>query len=218
MTMTSDAIDEYATCMAVAPAHGLDAALRRYVEGGPVVVGHHTGCVLVAAGFVANTATTATMIARGSGILFVAMERQMLRELRIPEMASDPTSLCPGCHVAVDAAEGIGTGISAGDRAETIRRLADPAGKPEHVKRPGHVIPVAGDLKVGAVPTAPQVVLTFASLAAAHPRVAAFTSLVSELDPCGVATPAEGAQMAAEYDWPYVSAGAVTTAYYWTAC
>ncbi|MET0493412.1 MAG: bifunctional 3,4-dihydroxy-2-butanone-4-phosphate synthase/GTP cyclohydrolase II [Actinoplanes sp.] len=44
--------------------------------------------------------------------------------------------------VTVDAREGIGTGISAADRAHTIRLLADPAAGPQDFVRPGHVLPL----------------------------------------------------------------------------
>jgi 3,4-dihydroxy 2-butanone 4-phosphate synthase/3,4-dihydroxy 2-butanone 4-phosphate synthase/GTP cyclohydrolase II len=47
-------------------------------------------------------------------------------------------------HVSVDLAAGSGTGVSAHERAATIRRLADPAAGPADFLRPGHVFPLAG--------------------------------------------------------------------------
>ncbi|GAB3679333.1 bifunctional 3,4-dihydroxy-2-butanone-4-phosphate synthase/GTP cyclohydrolase II [Actinocorallia lasiicapitis] len=44
--------------------------------------------------------------------------------------------------VTVDASEGVSTGISAADRAHTIRLLADPATVPSDLRRPGHVVPL----------------------------------------------------------------------------
>ncbi|GIJ75182.1 bifunctional 3,4-dihydroxy-2-butanone-4-phosphate synthase/GTP cyclohydrolase II [Virgisporangium ochraceum] len=44
--------------------------------------------------------------------------------------------------VTVDARDGIGTGISAADRAYTIRLLADPSTRPTDLSRPGHVVPL----------------------------------------------------------------------------
>ncbi|MEO3783436.1 bifunctional 3,4-dihydroxy-2-butanone-4-phosphate synthase/GTP cyclohydrolase II [Actinocorallia sp. B10E7] len=44
--------------------------------------------------------------------------------------------------VSVDAAEGVSTGISAADRAHTIRLLADPGTVPSDLRRPGHVVPL----------------------------------------------------------------------------
>src|ERR1043165_594571 len=45
-------------------------------------------------------------------------------------------------QVSVDAARGISTGISAGDRAQTIRVLADPRSMPEDLRKPGHIFPL----------------------------------------------------------------------------
>ena len=47
-------------------------------------------------------------------------------------------------HVSVDLAAGTGTGVSAHDRAATVRRLAHPDARPEGFLRPGHVFPLAG--------------------------------------------------------------------------
>ena len=44
--------------------------------------------------------------------------------------------------VTVDLKDGVTTGISAGDRARTIRALADPSSKPGHFCRPGHIFPL----------------------------------------------------------------------------
>ncbi|MCA2217534.1 bifunctional 3,4-dihydroxy-2-butanone-4-phosphate synthase/GTP cyclohydrolase II [Jidongwangia harbinensis] len=71
----------------------------------------------------------------------------------LPEAEADRLDLPPQFHtnqdrrgtaytVTVDAREGIGTGISAADRAHTIRLLADPATRPTDLTRPGHVVPL----------------------------------------------------------------------------
>ena len=44
--------------------------------------------------------------------------------------------------VTVDAREGISTGISAADRARTLRMLADPATQPADLRKPGHICPL----------------------------------------------------------------------------
>lgn len=46
-------------------------------------------------------------------------------------------------HVPVDLASGIGTGVSAAERAATVRRIADPRSRPSDFLRPGHVFPLA---------------------------------------------------------------------------
>jgi 3,4-dihydroxy 2-butanone 4-phosphate synthase/GTP cyclohydrolase II len=47
--------------------------------------------------------------------------------------------------VTVDAADRLTTGISASDRAHTLRVLADPATRPEGLTRPGHILPLRAD-------------------------------------------------------------------------
>ncbi len=44
--------------------------------------------------------------------------------------------------VSVDVREGTTTGISASDRAATVRAMADPAARPEQFRRPGHIVPL----------------------------------------------------------------------------
>jgi 3,4-dihydroxy 2-butanone 4-phosphate synthase/GTP cyclohydrolase II len=63
--------------------------------------------------------------------------------LGLPRMVErNEDSLRTDYTVTVDASSGITTGISASDRAETFRRLADPASTPSSFIRPGHVLPV----------------------------------------------------------------------------
>ncbi|HZM76432.1 MAG TPA: bifunctional 3,4-dihydroxy-2-butanone-4-phosphate synthase/GTP cyclohydrolase II [Candidatus Limnocylindrales bacterium] len=72
--------------------------------------------------------------------------------------------------VTVDAREGISTGISAADRAHTIRMLADPATKPSDLARPGHVVPLRA--KAGGVLRRPghtEAAIDLAQLAGLNP-------------------------------------------------
>ena len=55
---------------------------------------------------------------------------------------SRPGVGAPEYAVTVDSAEHVTTGISAADRARTIRMVADPASKPDDFHRPGHVVPL----------------------------------------------------------------------------
>ena len=84
------------------------------------------------------------MAARARGLICVAMEGDFLDRLRIPPMVdqnTDPHSTA--FHVSVDAFRHVSTGISAADRAQTIRQLVDPRSKAEDFRRPGHVFPLA---------------------------------------------------------------------------
>lgn len=99
--------------------------------------------------FAADVATTAQLafaIRHSSGLVHAAMPSFLLDKLRIPDQpvfASEDSRL--SFTVAVDAANGIGTGISAHDRARTLRVLADGSSVPDDLVRPGHVMPVRCD-------------------------------------------------------------------------
>jgi 3,4-dihydroxy 2-butanone 4-phosphate synthase / GTP cyclohydrolase II len=83
------------------------------------------------------------MVRYCSGIICVPMESERLEQLDIPLMAranSDPMGTA--FTISVDAREGTTTGISAADRARTIRALIDPATRPEDLARPGHIFPL----------------------------------------------------------------------------
>ncbi|HET7650134.1 MAG TPA: 3,4-dihydroxy-2-butanone-4-phosphate synthase [Gammaproteobacteria bacterium] len=78
-----------------------------------------------------------------SGIICLPMTAERLEELRLPQMVSDNTeSHRTAFTVSVDYKHGTTTGISAQDRARTIRALADPSAKPSDFSRPGHIFPL----------------------------------------------------------------------------
>jgi len=84
------------------------------------------------------------MAAEGRGLVCVPMTAARLAALRIDPMVacnSDPAGTA--FHVSVDARFGTTTGISASDRAATIRALADPHSDADDFSRPGHVFPLA---------------------------------------------------------------------------
>ncbi|HEX2235739.1 MAG TPA: bifunctional 3,4-dihydroxy-2-butanone-4-phosphate synthase/GTP cyclohydrolase II [Actinomycetota bacterium] len=85
----------------------------------------------------------AFMVRHCSGIICVPLEAERLRELQLPLMAPDNSdTMGTAFTVSVDAARSTTTGISARDRATTIRTLIDPDAKPEALRRPGHVFPL----------------------------------------------------------------------------
>lgn len=98
---------------------------------------------LVMAADAATAETLAFMVNHTSGVICVPMLGEDLRRLEIPMMVGrneDPKGTA--YTVSVDAREGVSTGISAADRARTIRVLADPASGAQDVGRPGHVFPL----------------------------------------------------------------------------
>ncbi|MGB0417029.1 MAG: 3,4-dihydroxy-2-butanone-4-phosphate synthase [Coraliomargarita sp.] len=83
------------------------------------------------------------MILHARGLICVPMLGHQLRRLGINPMASENReSHQTDFAISVDAAEGITTGISAYDRAETIRILGDPNAHPDMLVQPGHVFPL----------------------------------------------------------------------------
>jgi len=83
------------------------------------------------------------MIRNGTGILCVPMTEEDLSRLGIDPMVREQEDVHRTAFaVSVDARKGVTTGVSARDRARTIRRLADPCAKPRDLVRPGHVFPL----------------------------------------------------------------------------
>ncbi len=83
------------------------------------------------------------MAKHGRGLVCVAMTPSRLDELDLHPMVAENTApLGTNFTVSVDAREGITTGISAMDRARTVRLLIDPKTKPNDLARPGHIFPL----------------------------------------------------------------------------
>lgn len=83
------------------------------------------------------------MLKHARGVLCAPITLSRAAELDLPHQVSDNTSvLGTPFTVTVDKLEGCTTGVSAHDRAETIRALADPASRPETFGRPGHINPL----------------------------------------------------------------------------
>lgn len=97
------------------------------------------GDLVMAAQF-AEVGTIAFFVSNTSGMIGVAMPEHRCDELDLPPM----TTVVDGSAVSavtVDASPPIGTGISARDRARTIRVLASPTSVSGDLSRPGHVLP-----------------------------------------------------------------------------
>ena len=78
-----------------------------------------------------------------SGVICVPMTGERLSQLELPQMVTrNEARLGTAFTVTVDAREGVTTGISAADRARTIRLLADPATKAHDLGKPGHIFPL----------------------------------------------------------------------------
>ncbi|MGF6886157.1 3,4-dihydroxy 2-butanone 4-phosphate synthase/GTP cyclohydrolase II [Nocardia sp. GAS34] len=125
----------------------IQAAVAALAGGGPVLVvddedRENEGDLLLAAEL-ATAQTVGFLVRHTSGVLCVPMPGEDLDRLALPPMTAvneDPKGTA--YTVSVDAAAGITTGISAADRAHTMRLLADPRTTPGDLTRPGHVFPL----------------------------------------------------------------------------
>jgi 3,4-dihydroxy 2-butanone 4-phosphate synthase/GTP cyclohydrolase II len=122
-------------------------ALETLKAGKPVLVVDHRsreneGDAIMAAQF-ASPEWIAWMVKHTSGFLCAPMAESLANRLELPLMTnSNQDRYRTQYTVSVDAAHGVTTGISAADRAETLRVLANPESMPAHLIRPGHVIPL----------------------------------------------------------------------------
>ncbi|MBS1891579.1 MAG: 3,4-dihydroxy-2-butanone-4-phosphate synthase [Actinobacteria bacterium] len=109
------------------------------------------------------------MLDAGGGIFSVVLTAERCQELRVPEQTPRDLPAARGSRrigVSVDAREGTTTGISAGDRANTARAVADPATRASDLVVPGHVPPlIAADAGVFAVRGVPEAALDLVRLA-----------------------------------------------------
>ena len=133
----------------------IETAIAQLQAGKPVIVTdsadrENEGDVVMAAELV-TTEWLAWTIRHTSGFLCAPMTNERANELDLPLMVSEnQDSRRTAYTVSVDAAESVTTGISARDRAETLRVLANPASGPGDLIRPGHIIPlraVAGGVR-----------------------------------------------------------------------
>ena len=125
----------------------IESAIRDIAAGKMVIVTddearENEGDLVMAASKVTPEAIN-RMTLHARGLICVPMLGHQLRRLGISPMAMENReSHQTDFAVSVDAADGITTGISAYDRAETIRILADPAAQPDMLVQPGHVFPL----------------------------------------------------------------------------
>ncbi|MBG6088343.1 bifunctional 3,4-dihydroxy-2-butanone-4-phosphate synthase/GTP cyclohydrolase II [Actinomadura viridis] len=125
----------------------IEEAVADIAAGRPVVVvddedRENEGDIIFAASAATPELLTFT-IRHTSGVICVPMEGADLDRLQIPLMTAQNTErLRTAYTVSVDARDGVSTGISAADRATTIRLLSAPATRPDELVRPGHVFPL----------------------------------------------------------------------------
>ncbi len=83
------------------------------------------------------------MATHARGLICLAITEEQVSRLNIPLMVSDPNAkFKSNFTVSIEAAEGVTTGISAFDRAQTVRAAADPTSTSCDVVTPGHIFPL----------------------------------------------------------------------------
>jgi len=125
----------------------IPTALDALRAGRPIIVAdnesrENEGDVIIAAGL-ATQEVLAWMVRNTSGFICAPMTNERADRLDLPVMVVKNEDVRGTNYtVSVDAATGVTTGISAGDRAHTLRVLADMTSAPSDLHRPGHIMPL----------------------------------------------------------------------------
>jgi 3,4-dihydroxy 2-butanone 4-phosphate synthase/GTP cyclohydrolase II len=125
----------------------VEQALETLKAGKPVLVVDHRnreneGDAIMAAQF-ASPEWISWMVKHTSGFICAPMAESLANRLELPLMTNNNQDRYRTQYtVSVDAAAGVTTGISATDRATTLRILASQDSQPGHLIRPGHIIPL----------------------------------------------------------------------------
>jgi len=157
------------------PFDSVESAVADIAAGRMVIVTdderrENEGDLIMAASKVTDEAI-GVMIRHCSGIVCVPTTGEVLQKLGLaPMVANNRDKHRTDFAVSVDAAVGVTTGISAADRARTIRILGDASSTPENLTRPGHVFPLRA--RPGGVLERPghtEAAVDLAILAGLHP-------------------------------------------------
>lgn len=122
-------------------------AVEALRAGRPIIVAddegrENEGDVIVSAQL-ASQETIAWMVRHSSGFICAPMTNEIADRLALPLMVVDNEDPRGTAYtLSVDAADRLSTGISASDRAHTLRVLADPEATPARLHRPGHILPL----------------------------------------------------------------------------
>ncbi|HEV2284216.1 MAG TPA: bifunctional 3,4-dihydroxy-2-butanone-4-phosphate synthase/GTP cyclohydrolase II [bacterium] len=125
----------------------VEAAIAAIRDGGFVIVvddeDRENEGDLVMAAECATAEKVNFMLTHARGLVTVPLSAERVEMLNLPPMVSHNTShQGTAFTISVGAKDKISTGISAADRAATIRALVDPSTRPEDLSRPGHVFPL----------------------------------------------------------------------------
>ncbi|HEY9855670.1 MAG TPA: 3,4-dihydroxy-2-butanone-4-phosphate synthase, partial [Stenomitos sp.] len=100
------------------------------------------GDLILAADFVTPEAIN-FMATHGRGLICLALTPERAQALDLAPMVKTNTDThATAFTVSIDGVRGVSTGISAADRAQTVKTVLDPDSRPEDLRRPGHVFPL----------------------------------------------------------------------------
>jgi len=162
----------------------VEEAVAALATGGMIVIADDSdredeGDLVVAASLVSSE-QMAFLIRYGSGIVCAPMDESRADQLGLPLMVAVNTETHGTAFTVTVDALGVGSGISATDRVCTVHALADPATRPDELRRPGHVFPLrsraGGVLKRAGHTEAATDLLAAAGL----PAVGVITELVAD--------------------------------------
>ncbi|MDP5183015.1 bifunctional 3,4-dihydroxy-2-butanone-4-phosphate synthase/GTP cyclohydrolase II [Blastococcus sp. BMG 814] len=188
----------------------IESAIAAVKDGRPVVVvddeDRENEGDLIFAAELATPELVAFMVRYTSGYVCVAVTEADADRLDLPPMHRvNQDRLGTAYTVTVDAREGVSTGISAADRAHTIRTLAAADTTSADLARPGHVVPLrARDGGVLRRPGHTEAAVDLALLAGLRPS-GVLCEIVSEKDPIGMARGEELRVFADEHDLVMIS-------------
>jgi 3,4-dihydroxy 2-butanone 4-phosphate synthase/GTP cyclohydrolase II len=194
----------------VSGKNDIERAISDIADGRPVIVvddeDRENEGDLIFAAEKATPELVAFMVRYTSGYICVPMTGPDCDRLDLPPMFhTNQDRRGTAYTVTVDASAGVSTGISAADRAHTIRLLADPDSKPADFTRPGHVVPLRA--KEGGVLRRPghtEAAIDLAVMAGLRPA-GVLCEIVSQKDDGDMARRDELEVFAAEHDLTLIS-------------
>jgi len=159
--------------------------------------------VLICAAARVTPAAVNFMATHGRGLVCLGLTRDRMRRLGIPLMASERSARLPAYGASIEARRGVSTGISAADRATTIRAAVAPDSTSADLVMPGHITPVqlasGGSLVRASLPEAASDLVRLAGLG--------FESVLCEVlgEDGNLASAAELEALAGNHDLPVVT-------------
>lgn len=129
--------------------HSIQEILADFKTGRMVILvddedRENEGDIIIAADFISAEAIN-FMATHARGLICLALHPDQVDRLQLPQMVADEKNSSPNktaFTVSIEAAEGVTTGISAQDRAHTVRVASNPKSSPNDIQMPGHMFPI----------------------------------------------------------------------------